>query len=124
MKKEPNSEEITPIDKESIFEEEIRPLFKEAMKKCAENGIPAFYACAAINNTEKTVYLTDMVSAVTNDIVLKDDKLIDFANVLNDFYTVPTKTDESYMLDDINDASDLAGELYEGIDDGSFTLTV
>lgn len=124
MKTEPKPEDITQIDKEKVFEEEIRPLFKEAMKKCADNGIPAFYACAAINNEEKTIYLTDMISAVSNNIVLKDDKIVDFANVLNNFYTVPVKKEGSFMLDEIDEVSDLAGELFEGIDEGAFTLTV
>ena len=93
------NEELTIIDKTKVFEEEIRPLLNDAMRLCSNNGIPAFYACAAENNEEGTKYLTDMVSAVTNDIHLKDDKLVDFANVLNGFYTVPVRNEESFMLD-------------------------
>lgn len=82
---------ITIFDKKQYFDDTIRPLRDEFMKACALADIPTFVTSAIANDDgEGTTYQSDMVSAITRNIVLADDKIVKMANVLNGFDIVET----------------------------------
>ena len=77
-------------NKEELFNTKIKPLRDEFMRECALAQIPSFVTSAIKDEDGKTTYDSDMVSALTNDITLSDDKITKMANVLNDFNVVET----------------------------------
>ncbi len=90
--------DITIYNKEDIYNEKIKPLVKEVMRLSSIHNIPSFITFAVANDGELTTYISDMHSAVTNDICLKDDNIVKMANVLNGFdVVVQDKTIEIEM---------------------------
>lgn len=87
---------IKPTDdynKAELFKREILPLRNEFMKACKLNDIPTIVTSAVANMSDgSTQYSSDMVSAITNDIPLNDDKIPKIANVLNGFDVVERKS--------------------------------
>lgn len=81
-------EKCTVYDREAVYKEEIDPLLRKIMQVCAMNGIPCFVTFAVKNDDKGTKYVSDMYSAITNDIALKDDNICKMANVLNGFDVV------------------------------------
>lgn len=77
-------------NKEELFNAKIKPLRDEFMRECALAQVPSFVTSAIKDEGGKTTYDSDMVSALTNDITLSDDKITKMANVLNDFDVVET----------------------------------
>lgn len=76
-------------NKEEIFKEKILPVRYEFMKLCKLYDIPTIVTNAVCNTEDGgTKYSSDMVSAVTNDVPLNDDKIVKIANVLNGFDVV------------------------------------
>lgn len=82
---------ITKYNKKNTYEQEIYNKVNELKLLCNQEKIPMFFACAISSTEKKTVYETEYISAASNDIILKDDKIADFINVVNGFDTVPPK---------------------------------
>lgn len=78
-------------NKEKYFEEKVKPLRDEFIRVCTLGQIPTFVTCAIKNEGSRTTkYDSDIVSALTNDVKLNDDKITKMANVLNGFDVVET----------------------------------
>lgn len=79
---------VTTYDKTKIFEEKVLPHLKEAMKECSLNQIPAFVTVATKNSEEGTTYYSDMISPISEEIQLKEERITGMADVLNGFDVV------------------------------------
>lgn len=91
------AKELTIYDKEEEFKEEIKPIIQELMKLCATHQIPCFVTCAVKNNEKGTKYISDMHSPITNKIELKENQIVNMANVLNGFDVVAN--DRSFKIE-------------------------
>lgn len=78
----------TTYDKTEIFEEKVLPHIKEAMKECSLHQIPAFVSFATKNSEDGTEYYSDMVSPISEEIYLKEERITGMADVLNGFDVV------------------------------------
>ena len=87
----------TKYNKVSIYQEQIYDKVNELKLLCNEARIPMFFACAVANTDKKTTYETEFISAESNNIHLKDDKITDFINVVNGFTTSPPH--EAFEID-------------------------
>ena len=85
--------EQTKYNKKTVYENVIYDKINELKILCNQEKIPMFFACAIANTDKKTTYETEFISATSNNINLKDDKITDFINVVNGFSTVPPHTD-------------------------------
>lgn len=81
------------FDKTAEYNDRIRPIVEQLRRECSRVGVPMFVSVCVRNNDKETTYRSDMISAVSSDIRLHDDKLVDFTNVLNGFVTIPRRTD-------------------------------
>lgn len=77
--------QLTEYDREELFRKEVAPKLKELMKVCSINNIPCFATFAVKNSEIATKYASDMVSAITSGVRLKNDNIRKCANVLNGF---------------------------------------
>ena len=77
------------MNKKKIYEEKIAPLAQTLMQACSEEKIPVFITAAVSNNDVSTDYVTNMSSALVNDVLLGNDKFPKLVNVMNGFDTVP-----------------------------------
>lgn len=75
-------------NKRDVFNQHIKKKMDEFAKECSLRGVPMFVTCAIEDTEDKTIYESDMVSAITNDITLNEDKIVKMANVLNGFDVV------------------------------------
>lgn len=84
---------ITEFDNSDIFQCEIEKRMEELKILCNKYRIPMFISMCIKNDKNGSVYKSDMVGTVSNEIYLKDDKIPHYVNVLNGFDTVPPQTD-------------------------------
>ena len=93
---------IEPIfDKTEEYENHVLDIVNKLRTECSKRGMPMFVSVCVKNTPDKTVYKNEMISAVSSDITLHDDKFVDFTNVINGFITVPQREkfelNEDYM---------------------------
>ena len=94
--------EITKYDKTEIYETEgIIDLLFKLKQQCGKNGIPMIVTVAIKNDENGTEYKTEMVSAVSSGINLKEDRFVKFVNVMNGFDTIPHKEEMNINLDEL-----------------------
>lgn len=87
------------FDKTEEYDKVLSKLMHDVIKYCSANGIPVFISACVKNDKKESVYKSDMVSAVSADVKLTDDKLVKFVNVLNGFDTVPKHDDIEMNFD-------------------------
>ena len=87
------------FDKTEEYNKILSGLMHNVIKYCSANGIPVFISACIKNDKDGSLYKSDMVSAASADIKLKDDKLVKFVNVLNGFDTVPKHDDIEMNFD-------------------------
>lgn len=80
---------VNKFDKTDIYMEQIEQQMASLRAICNRNKIPMFCTVCIKNDNKRSEYKTVMVSAVSDDIVLKQDKIVDCVNVINGFTTVP-----------------------------------
>ena len=86
-------------NKEEFFKKNILPLRDEFMKLCKLHDIPTIVTSAVCNMEDGTTkYNSDMVSAITNNVELNDDKIVKIANVLNGFAVVSHNIEIEFEL--------------------------
>ena len=94
--------ELTKYDKTEIYETEgIIDLLFKLKQQCGKNGIPMIVTVAIKNDENGTEYKTEMVSAVSSGINLKEDRFVKFVNVMNGFDTMPHKEEMNINLDEL-----------------------
>lgn len=94
--------ELTKYDKTEIYETEgIIDLLFKLKQQCGKNGIPMIVTVAIKNDENGTEYKTEMVSAVSSGINLKEDRFVKFVNVMNGFDTIPHKEEMNINLDEL-----------------------
>lgn len=91
--------EITVFNKEKIYKEEIHPLIVDLLQACNRHEMPLFLAVCDKNDVKGTDYKLEMISPTSNNIILTDDKVVDWVNVYNGFTTVYKRTDTEIDTD-------------------------
>lgn len=82
------TEKNIEYNKTKEFKENVEPILKQLLEQCSIHGIPFFATFAVENRKDETKYISEMHSAVTNDIPLANDMIVKMANVLNGFDVV------------------------------------
>ena len=96
-----SKEQITKFNKKNYYNEKILPKINELKLLCNNERIP-FIIAVPVNSTEKkTEYEYEFIGTNPNEIYLRDDKIVDFINVVNGFDVVPPKkiVDIDYDID-------------------------
>ena len=77
-------------DKTEYFEETIMPMIQKLKAECFAAKIPLFVSCAVKDTGDATEYRNEMISeAQVCDCKLSDNKLTEYAKILNGFIAVP-----------------------------------
>ena len=84
-------EQITKFNNKSYYNEKVLPLINELKIVCNNEKLPFFCAVAVASSEKKTDYEYEFIGTNPNEIHLKDDKIVDFVNVVNGFDVVPPK---------------------------------
>jgi hypothetical protein len=93
---------ITKYDKTEIYENEgIVDLMVKLKQKCGKFDIPMIVTFALKNDENGTEYKTEMISAVSSGINLKEDRFVKFVNVMNGFDTIPHKEEMNFNVEDL-----------------------
>lgn len=92
---------ITKFNKKAYYAEKILPKINELKVLCNNEKLPFFCAVAVNNDEKKTGYEYEFIGTNPNEIYLKDDKIVDFVNVVNGFDVLPPKkiVDIDYDVD-------------------------
>lgn len=91
----------TKFNKKKYYSETIAEKLNELKILCNNEKLPFFFACAVENTDRKTTYEYDFIGTNPNEIYLKDDKIVDFINVVNGFDVIPPRkiVDIDYDID-------------------------
>lgn len=92
---------ITEFNKNEVYEALVVPKIRELLQICNRERIPVFISACTKSDKKGTEYKSDMYAALSNDIILKDDKFTKFVNVINGFETVPSSNVMDINLADL-----------------------
>ena len=84
-------EPITKFNKKNYYNDKIKAKLDELKVLCNNEKLPFFFAVAVNSTEKKTEYEYEFIGTNPNEIYLKDDKIVDFVNVVNGFDVVPPK---------------------------------
>ena len=87
---------MTEYSKENEYNDEIRKHVKEILLLCDKYRIPVFMSFAVKNDKHHTDYITEMLSATAEDIVLAEDRIAKYALIGCGFDVVPEKKTSAY----------------------------
>lgn len=76
-------------DKSDGYKNDIEPIVNNLLLACSKEKIPVFVTMAVKNTDEGTEYMTSMISATVNGVVLENDSFPKLVNVMNGFDTIP-----------------------------------
>lgn len=79
------------FNKTNSYEQEIKSYVKKILLLCERERIPAFFTFAIKNEGKDTDYITEMISATSVDVSLKNDKIARHALITAGFDAVPKK---------------------------------
>ncbi len=93
---------VTKFNKKNYYNEKILPKINELKVLCNNERLPFFFAVPVNSTEKKTDYEYEFIGTVPNEIILRDDKIIKFINVVNGMDVVLPKTivDIDYDVDD------------------------
>lgn len=87
---------MSEFDRSELYEKHVKEHVKKALLACDFHHIPAFLTFAVANDKDGTTYVTEMLSAAAEGEVLKDDRLVKHALVMDGFTVVPKITIPSF----------------------------
>lgn len=79
----------TEYNKENIYNKEILEKVYELKLLCNKHRLPMFVSVCVKNDNNESKYVSEMVGSQSNNVILKNDLIPKFVNVLNGFDTIP-----------------------------------
>ena len=84
--------QTTDFDQKTAYQATIAPLLEGVSNACKEIGVPFFFTAAVCDENGKTEYITESRSALTLNLMLSDDKIVDHLKICAGFRAVIPET--------------------------------